>query len=323
MNTDFATILNTMSVEQAIEKIRKDAPSKKMVYYNYVVDEQQKLVGFLTLRDLILANPKDLVADKVHERYVSAEVTEDRESVAQKIAKYDLLAIPVVNAQGQLAGIVSHDDAIDVIRAEHTEDMEKFMGIVPDDDGLSYLDTSTVQHFRKRIVWLVGLAAVGIISGAIVHAYEATIETLLILALYMPMMADTGGNAGSQAATVVIRAIALGEVKLSSWFKIIFKEIRIALLVSLCLGGLAYIKIYLLSTETTLPDGLNLSKVAIIISLALGIQVISSSVIGAGLPLIVKKLGGDPAVAASPAITTIVDITGLLIYFGMATAFLL
>lgn len=323
MNTDFATVLNNMTVQQAIEKIRKDAPSKKMVYYIYVVDEQQKLVGFLTLRDLILANPEDMIADKVHERFISAEISEDRESVAQKIEKYDLVAIPVVNAQGQLAGIVSHDDAMDVIRAEHTEDMEKFMGIVPDDEGLNYLDTSTFQHFRKRIIWLISLAAVGIVSGIIVHAYEATIESLLILALYMPMMADTGGNAGSQAATVVIRAIALGEIKLRNWFKIIFKEIRIALLISICLGILAYAKIFLLSTETPIPDGLNLAKIALVISMALGLQVISASVIGAGLPLIVKKLGGDPAVAASPAITTIVDITGLLIYFGMATAFLI
>ena len=321
MSTDFATVVSNMSVEQAIEKVRRDAPSKKMVYYIYVVDERMKMKGFITLKDLILEDPKTLVEDALHENFIYAEVNEDRESVAAKIEKYDLVAIPVLNPLSQLVGIVRHDEALEVIRAEHTEDFEKFMGIVPDAEGIPYLETTAFQHFRKRIVWIVTLAAVGIISGMIVHNYENTLEQLIILALYMPMMADTGGNAGSQSATVVVRALALGQITISNWFRIIFKEARVSLLLALCLGALAYAKVLFLSNETNIPSQYNLSVIAMFISLALTLQVITSTIIGASLPLLVKRCGGDPAVAASPAITTVVDITGLLIYFRLATLF--
>ncbi|MBA2584094.1 MAG: magnesium transporter [Bacteroidetes bacterium] len=321
MSTDFATVRSNMTVEQAIEKVRRDAPSKKMVYYIYVVDDRMKMKGFITLKDLILEDPKTLVEDALHENFIYAEVMEDRESVAGKIEKYDLVAIPVLNPLGQLVGIVSHDEAIEVIRAEHTEDFEKFMGIVPDPDGLPYLETTAFQHFRKRIVWVASLAVVGVISGLIVHSYENALQQLIILALYMPMMADTGGNAGSQAATVVVRALALGQINITNWFKIIFKEARISLLLAICLGILAYAKVLFLSWETEVPDKFNLSMIAMFISLALTLQVVTSTIIGASLPLLVKRFGGDPAVAASPAITTVVDITGLLIYFGLANLF--
>jgi magnesium transporter len=321
MSTDFATVKSNMTVEQAIEKVRRDAPSKKMVYYVYVVDENMKMQGFVTLKDLILEDSQTKVEDVLHTNYAFAEVNEDRESVAGKVEKYDLVAIPVLNPLGQLVGIVRHDEALEVIRAEHTEDFEKFMGIVPDADGLTYLETTAFQHFKKRIVWIASLAAVGVISGIIVHSYENALEQLIILALYMPMMADTGGNAGSQAATVVVRAIALGQISVSNWFSIIFKEMRVSLLLALCLGLLAYAKVLFLSWETDIPEKFSLTMIAFVISLALSIQVVTSTLIGAGLPLIVRRLGGDPAVAASPAITTVVDITGLLIYFGLATVF--
>jgi magnesium transporter len=323
MNTDFATILESMSIREAIEKIRWDAPSRKMLYYVYAVDSQMRMLGFMTLKDLILAKPDALVRDELRENFISAQVDEDRESVARKIEKYNLVAIPVLNAHEQLVGIVSHDDAIDVIRAEHTEDMEKFMGIVPDADGLGYMETPVLQHFRKRIFWLAGLAALGVISGLIIHQYEDALSALIILALYMPMMADTGGNTGSQAATVVIRAMALGEIDLSSWFRVLWKEVRVSLLIAACLCLLAFAKIFFLSYEADLPIQYTIMDVALVITLALGIQVITATLIGAALPLIVKKIGGDPAVAASPAITTVVDITGMLIYFGTATWFLL
>ncbi|MDQ3190843.1 MAG: magnesium transporter, partial [Bacteroidota bacterium] len=289
MSTDFATVRSSMTVEQAIEKVRRDAPSKKMVYYIYVVDERMKMKGFITLKDLILEDAKTLVEDALHENFIFAEVNEDRESVAGKIEKYDLVAIPVLNPMGQLVGIVSHDEAIEVIRAEHTEDFEKFMGIVPDADGLDYLETTAFQHFKKRIVWIASLAVVGIISGVIIHSYENALEQLIILALYMPMMADTGGNAGSQAATVVVRALALGQINLSNWFKIIFKEARVSLLLAVCLGILAYAKVLFLSWETEVPEKYDLSNIALFISLALTLQVVTSTIIGASLPLLVKR----------------------------------
>ncbi len=319
MSTDFATIIGDMTVSQAIQKVRSDAPSKKMIYYVYVVDKDMKLHGFTTLKDLIMADPDSSIWDIVYKDFTYAEVSEDRESVAAKIEKYDLVAIPVINKYGQLAGIVQHDDAIEVIQAEQTEDMEKFMGIVPDVDGLNYTETTVLGHFRKRVSWVASLAVIGLISGMIIHAYEEAMSALIILALYMPMVADSGGNVGSQAATVVIRAIALGEITVKNWFAILFKEARISILLSIVLGLIAFGKILFLSWETDVPDQFNLVFIAFGISLALSLQVISATIIGASLPLIVRRLGGDPAVAASPAITTIVDITGLLIYFGIAT----
>jgi magnesium transporter len=320
MTTDFAFVLKNMNVTEAIEKVRKDAPSRKMVYYVYVVDEDMKLLGFITLKDLILANPKTPVEDIIHEDYIHVSVYEDREEVARKVEKYDLVAIPVLNPLNQLVGIVRHDDALDVIRAEHSEDMEKFMGIISTDD-FNYEDTTVWTHFKKRIVWIVSLAAVGIVSGMIIHKYEGMLESFIILALYLPMIADTGGNCGSQSATVVIRALALGQVTIKDWWKIIYKEARVSFLVSICLGVLAFLKVLFLSWETSTPAGFSLMFVALIISIALSLQVIASTIIGAGLPMMVKRFGGDPAVAASPAITTVVDIVGLLIYFGLATTF--
>jgi magnesium transporter len=322
MSTDFATIMATMSVESAMAKVRRDSPSKKMIYYIYVVDNRMKMVGFVSLKDLIMASPNQLINDILHEQFVSTDVDEDREIVAKKIEDYDLLAIPVLNSAGQLVGIVTQDDAIEVIRAEHTEDMEKFMGIMTESAEHDYMQTSSMKHFRKRVVWIVSLAAVGIISGMIIHRFESTLEALIILALYMPMVADTGGNSGSQAATVIVRALALGQISPKQWFKIVFKEFKISSMLAVCLGVLAFLKVLFLSWETSIPSEYTLNQLAFIISLALSLQVVSATCIGAGLPLLVKRFGGDPAVAASPAITTVVDITGLLIYFTVTVTLL-
>jgi magnesium transporter len=319
MNTDFATVVIHMSAEQAIAKIRKDAPSQKMIYYIYAVDVNMKMLGIISLKDLIMSDPKTKVADMIKENFVFAYVDDDKEDAARKIEKYALVAIPVLNREDQLVGIVSYEDAMDVIQDEHTEDLEKFMGIVPSDDGLDYLSTSSVQHFKKRITWIVSLSILSIVSGVIIHRYEGLLSSLIILALYMPMMADTGGNAGSQAATVVIRALSLGEVKISDWLKIIFKEWKISFLMASVVGALTFFKILLLSNKNQVPSHITLIEIASVIATALTIQVMTATIIGAGLPLVVKKFNGDPAVAASPAITTLVDITGLLIYFTVAT----
>jgi magnesium transporter len=319
MNTDFATIFADMTAAEGLAKIRKDAPSKDMIYYIYVVDHSMVMKGLVTLKDLVMNEPQVRVQEMLNEFFVSAEVNEDRESVAQKIEKYDLVAIPVLNSLHQLVGIVSHEEAIDIIQREATEDLEKIMGIIPSKDDEDYLTTSSFAHFKKRVVWLVSLAAVGIISGMIINEYQGVLESFIILAMYMPMMAATGGNTGSQAATVVIRSLSLGEMDDQDWPKIIFKEAKISFMLSVCVALLTYLKIAFLSFHSMLPVGFSITYVAIIISVAISIQVISSAVIGAGLPLVVRRLGGDPAVVASPAITTIVDITGLLIYFSIAS----
>ncbi|MFA5583296.1 MAG: magnesium transporter [Bacteriovoracaceae bacterium] len=320
MTTDFATIFADMTATEALTKIRTDAPSKDMIYYIYVVDHSMVLKGFVTLKDLVLADPKTKVYDLINEHFVSAEVNEDRESVAQKIDRYDLAAIPVLNSLDQLVGIVSNVEAIDIIQKEATEDIERIMGIMPSEDGEEYLSTPSFQHFKRRVVWLVSLAAVGILSGMIINEYQGVLESFIILAMYMPMMAATGGNTGSQAATVVIRALSLGEMTIKDWPKIIFKEAKISFMLAVCVAILTFVKIAFLSFHSTFPETFTVEYVAFIISIAIAIQVITSAVIGASLPLIVNRFGGDPAVVASPAITTIVDITGLLIYFTMASA---
>lgn len=319
MTTDFATIFADMSAAEAMAKIRKDAPSKDMVYYIYVVDHSMVMKGFVTLKDLVLSEPANKVTELLTEFFVYAEVNEDRESVAQKIEKYDLAALPVLNSLNQLVGVVSHEAAIDIIQKENTQDLEMIMGIMPSVNDAGYMDTSSFHHFKKRVVWLVSLAAIGIISGMIINSYQGVLESFIILAMYMPMMAATGGNTGSQAATVVIRALSLGEIEDKDWHKIIFKEMKISFMLSICVAALTYLKIAFLSFQSLLPKGFTMAYIGITIAVAIAIQVVTSALIGAGLPLVVRRLGGDPAVVASPAITTIVDITGLLIYFTVAS----
>jgi magnesium transporter len=322
MSTDFATVLSYMTCEQAIAKVRWDSPSKKMVYYIYVVDEDMKMQGFITLKDLIMKPPQARVGDFVKSEYVFAWVDEDREEVAKKIERYDLVAIPVLNRLSQLVGIVTHDEAIEIIRAEHTEDLEKFMGIVHRQDEVDYIEASPWQHFTKRVIWLSALAIIGLMTGLIIEQFEDILSKLIILVLYMPMIAQTGGNAGSQAATVVIRALALGQITSKDWLRVVWKETRIAIMLSVILTIIAFLKIMLLSRGADVPEGMSLIKISLVICFALSLQVISATLIGAGLPLAIKRFGGDPAVAASPAITTLVDVTGLLLYFTSAVIFL-
>lgn len=321
MSTDFATVIEDMTVKQAINKLREDSPSKKMIYYIYVVDKNMRMIGFVSLKDLIMAIPDEKVSSVLHENFTYAVVNDDRESVAQKIEKYDLVALPILNEAKQLVGIVRYDDAMDVIRAEETEDMEKFMGIVSNEDTADYLKASSLQHFKKRVIWIVGLFMASILSELIIHQHEALLGRLTVLALYLPMIAGAGGNAGSQAATVVIRAVSLGQITLQNWLSVIFKEAKVACLLAICLFFLAFLKVIILSGNTVIAHHSTYS-LALAIALSLSLQVITSTVVGAALPLIAKYFNGDPAVAASPAITTLVDITGMAIYFAVSVALL-
>lgn len=321
MSTDFATVIEDMTVKQAIQKLREDSPSKKMIYYIYVVDKNMRMLGFVALKDLVMAVPDEQVASVLHDNFVYATVNDDRESVAKQVEKYDLVAIPILNEAKQLVGIVRYDDAMDVIRAEETEDMEKFMGIVSDEDTSDYMKSSSLQHFKKRVTWILGLFIASILSEMIIHKHEALLGRLTVLALYLPMIAGAGGNAGSQAATVVIRAVSLGQVTLRDWLSVILKEAKVALLLAFCLFFLAFLKVIILSGNVILENRSTYS-LAFAIALSLSLQVITSTVVGAALPLIAKYFNGDPAVAASPAITTLVDITGMAIYFAVAVALL-
>jgi len=322
MSTDFATVISSMTVREAIQKLREDSPSKKMIYYIYVVDENMQMIGFVSLKDLIMGAPDEQVAKVLRETFVYAEANDDREEVVQKIERYDLVALPILNEEQQLVGIVRYDDAMDVIRAEETENMERFMGIVSNEATSDYLKASSFQHFKKRVTWIVGLFIASFLSEVIIHKHEALLAQLTVLALYLPMIAGAGGNAGSQAATVVIRAVSLGQVALHDWLQIVLKEAQVALLLALCLFLLAFLKVVILSGNTALADH-TIYDLAFAIALALSLQVITSTVVGATLPLVAKYFNGDPAVAASPAITTLVDITGMAIYFTIAVLLLL
>lgn len=322
MTSDYAALPPDLTVAEALERLRQIAPDRETIYYAYIIDQNRKLLGFVSLKDLILARRDARVSDIMHTDVITARVDEDQEEAARKIQKYDLIALPVLNGGDALVGIITHDDALDIITQEHTEDIEKLMAIAGSHEAGVYLRTPAWIHFKNRAYWIVGLAALGLVSGMIIHKFEDVLTQLLILALYMPMVADTGGNVGSQSATVVVRALALREITPRDVWRVLFKEFKIAVLLALVLGVLSYGKVLFLSANTEIPPGRTLGVIGEVIALALSLQVITATLIGAVLPLAAAKMKWDPAVVASPALTTIVDITGLMLYFGTAKVLL-
>lgn len=322
MSTDFAVLRPEMSASVAIAELRAQAPRKETIYYAYVTDETGRLVGFVSLKDLILASPEHKVGDIMHEDVIRVAAGDSEEAAAKLVEEYDLLALPVVDAEGKIVGIVTHDDLSDAMRREVTEDFARIGAVAPPREDETYLTTPARRHFRRRVFWVVGLAAAGLISGMVIHGFEDALLALVILAFYMPMVADTGGNVGSQAATVVVRAIAVGEVTIRDWWRVVLKEASVGVMLCTLLGALAFAKVLFLSGGTELPAGFTLYQIAWVISLALAIQTVTSTIVGAGLPVLAKALRLDPAVVSTPALTTVVDITGLLIYFTTAKTLL-
>ncbi|RJP26739.1 MAG: magnesium transporter [Candidatus Abyssobacteria bacterium SURF_5] len=319
MTSDYATLSPDLTVEEAIRKLRLEAPDKETIYYAYVVDDQRRLIGFVSLKDLILARSFKRVGEVMHSDVISARLDEDQEEVARKIEKYDLLAIPIINGGGALVGIVTHDDAMDIIREEQTEDIEKFMGLTGEVQDENYLAVPATAHFRRRAFWAVTLALLGLISGAVLEMFEDTLTSVFILAFYLPMLIGTGGNTGSQAATVVVRALALRQIRPGNIFEVVWKELRVSLMLSMALILVALIRVFLFSPAPgPTTGGFSLIEISTVVALALGLQVISATLIGALLPILASKAKIDPAVVASPALATSVDITGMLIYFGLA-----
>ncbi len=315
MTSDYVTLSPQITAAQAIERLRREAPNTETIYYAYVVDSSRKLLGFVSLKDLILARPDTFVEKIMQPEVISVRVDDDQEEVARKIQKYDLIALPVINGGDALVGLVTHDDAIDIITQEHTEDMEKFMAIAGSHESATYIRTSSWGHFKNRAVWVVILAILGFISGYIVQKFEGMLLQFAILSAFMPMLADTGGNTGSQSATLVIRALALKEISPRDVLKILFKEVQVSTLLGILLAVVAFGRVLLFGGASTMPHGYSLWELGTAISAALGLQVITATLIGAVLPLTAARLKLDPAVVASPALTTIVDVTGLLIYF--------
>ena len=322
MSTDFATIYNDMTVAQALEKLKIDSPSKKMIYYTYVVDEEMKMLGFISLHDLILADEGEHISNLVKTNFIFAYVDTDKEEVASMIEKYSLVAIPILNHDRELLGIVKYDDAIEVIKNEQSEDMEKMMGISSYSDNIDYLSISCLTNYNKRIWWLIGLFFLGIFTSLAINKFENILTQIPLLTPFLPMISSVGGNTGSQSSSLIIRALSLKEIDIRDCFRVLCKEFNIALLISITMFVLAFAEGLIISLYNN--QGIYSSfYIALTVGISLLIQIIFSTVLGALLPLIVKIIGKDPAVIATPAIMTIVDILSVLIYFTIAKKIIL
>ena len=310
MTSDYALLNETLSAAQAIEKLRHEAPDKETIYRAYVTGADRRLLGAVRLRDLILASPKALVRDLMEAEPVYVHVDEDQEEVARKISRYDVLALPVVDAEHRIVGIVTHDDAMDVIQEEATEDFHK-VGSVGDLDT-SVRDASIGLLYRKRIAWLVLLVFGNLLSGAGIHYYEDTIAAVVALVFFLPLLIGSGGNAGSQAATLMVRALATGDVQLKDWGRMLGREVLIALLLgltmALAVSGIGWYR-----------GG---PEVALAVAMTMVLVVLAGSLIGMLLPFVLSRFKLDPATASAPLVTTLADASGVFIYFGVATAIL-
>ena len=312
MTTEFVDLRPTMTASEAIDHIRKTGVDKETIETCYVT-EKRKLIGTVTLRELVLAEESAVIADMMDENFIAAETKDDSEAVADMFAKYDLLSIPVVDSEMRLVGIVTVDDAIDVIREEATEDIEKMAAITPSDKP--YPRISVFELYKNRIPWLMLLMISATFTKLIIRGFEDALSQVVLLTAYIPMIMDTGGNSGSQASVTIIRSISLGEIEFKDIFKVIFKEFRVAILCGLTLAALCFGKLMLI-------DGLPATgaiAIALTVAGTLFITVILAKFFGCTLPLLVKKIGLDPAVMASPMITTVVDALSLLVYFLIAS----
>lgn len=308
MTMEYVDLKRRMTVEQAFERIRATALDSETVYTCYVTDSRRKLEGVITVRELLMA-PKDAVLMDIMETNVKFVTTHtDQEEAARLLSKYDFLALPVVDAEERLVGIVTVDDAIDVIQEETTEDMEMMAAISPSDRP--YLKTGVFTTWKQRVPWLLLLMISATFTSTIIASYEGALATSVVLTGFIPMLMDTGGNAGSQSSITVIRGLSLGEIRYRDVPRLVGKELCVAVLCGLSLAAANFIKLMLVD-RVTLP-------VAAVVSLTLVCVVLVSNFVGSVLPVLAKRIGFDPAVMASPFITTIVDAVALIIYFNIA-----
>ncbi|MFQ6044435.1 MAG: magnesium transporter [Candidatus Poribacteria bacterium] len=312
MTTEYARLAEDISVSEALEELRKLASTRETIRYVYVTDKTGVLVGFLHLEDLVFAKPSQRTGDIMRKRVISVRVDTDQEEVAKVCAEFDLNVIPVVDERGKLRGIVTVDDVIDIIKEEATEDMQKMAALEAMD--LSYFQTKFLTLVRKRLLWLIILLIAETLSGDILKSYSHAMEVIVGLAYFIPMLIDTGGNAGTQSATLIIRGLAMGEIGFRQIFSIVRREIASGLILGCVLGGIAFGRALWLGGGDPM--------LGITVGIALTATVTASTLSGALLPLIFHKLKLDPAVMCGPFITTIVDVVGLIIYFELAKVLL-
>lgn len=309
MTVEYVDLKETLTVEEAIARIRKVGVDSETINICYVLDQRRTLVGTVALRYLLLSEPDSIIGDIMHENIISLHTMMDQEEVARQFKKYDFTSMPVVDNEDRLVGIITVDDVVDILEEETTEDIEKMAAIVPSDK--SYMKTGVIESWKKRIPWLLLLMISATFTGSIIASFEYALSRYVVLTAFIPMLMDTGGNAGGQASAVIIRGLSLDEIQFGDWLKVVWKEIRTAFLCGLTLAGCNVIK--MLAVEQV---GI---RVALVVSVTLFLAVIVAKIVGSTLPMLAKKIGMDPAVMASPFITTIVDAISLLIYFRIAT----
>ncbi|MBE6565582.1 MAG: magnesium transporter [Ruminococcaceae bacterium] len=326
MTSEFIDLRKNMTCEEAIARIRRIGLDKETVYVAYVTDQKRVLEGVVVLKQLLFANPQDLIGDIMNENVLYATTHDDREKVANMISHYGIIALPIVDKEKRLVGLVTVDDALEVLETEATEDIEKMAAILPSDKP--YLKTTVWETWKQRVPWLLLLMLTATFTSTIITKYEAAIGTYAILTAFFPMLMGTGGNAGGQTSVAIIRALSLGEVELKNVFRVFWKELRVGVLCGATLAVATFVKVMAIDFHfqmySTSPTGQVQNN--LIISLAICATVFSAIVVakavGTLLPLGAKKIGLDPAVMASPFITTIVDTVTLMIYFTIASALL-
>lgn len=319
MTVEMAAFHADSTVDEAIDELRRTAQDKESIETCYCIDENRKLIGSLPLRKLIVAKSGTILKDIMYddEQLISVTTHDDQESVAEKVRKYDLLSVPVVDYEHRLVGIITIDDVVDVIQEENTEDFEKMALLLPSEDD--YLKTSVFKLTKNRIVWLLILMISATFTGTIIENFEDKLALYAGLTACIPVLMDTGGNAGNQVSTLVIRGLALGSIKISDYFKVLWKEIRVAVMCAVILASVNFVRMVVIRLITGSSTS---TPVIIIVCLSMMCAIIFAKALGCSLPILAKLLHLDPALMAGPLITTIVDAVTLVIYFSIATGFI-
>ena len=311
MTPEFIDFKENMTIEDAFEVIRKDGEDKVNIYTGYVLTKSRKILGTVDVKDMILADPEQNITEIIDDNIITVNTLEDKEEAAKKFDKYDLIVLPVVDNEDRLVGIITVDDAIDVLKEEAEEDFEKMAAVTPSED--SYFKTKVITHAKNRMFWLLLLMISSTITGAIITKYEAAFAALPILVSFIPMIMGTGGNCGSQASTLIIRGLAMDEIRAKDIFKVMWKELRVSVLVGIVLAIVNGIRLLIQYQDMNL---------AIIVGLTLILTAVMAKLIGCVLPIVAKKVKLDPAIMAAPIITTIVDSCSVFAFFNIAMLFI-
>ncbi len=312
MTIEYVDLKKSMTVKDAINRIKRTGIEKETIYTCYVLGLDRKLEGIISLRKIVTSDDEATIESLMNTNFVSVHTHDDQEAVAQLFKKYDLMALPVLDAENRLIGIITIDDVVDVIEQENTEDFQKMAGIQPNEN--TYFENTIFAMAKQRILWLMVLMVSATFTGRIIQQYESVLQSVVLLAAFIPMLMDTGGNAGSQSSTMIIRGLALGELRSRDVFKILRKEISVAMLVGTALAIIKFLSIRFFEGVDT--------NIALTVTITLFFTIVLAKTVGCLLPLLANKLKIDPAVMASPLITTIVDAVALVIYFGLAATLL-